>query len=264
MFDYFSHKGENDLLSGIRFIQKLLILLLGSQRMNTVYLFTVDRTPVTDIGVTFSCNHVLKHSKLEKFPLQSISQRKVMCCIDRLKEYLKRCNTKVQTDTKALFITYGKPFRAVAIDPVRRWVKELFKETSILKEYTPHTCRSAATSKTSQLNVDIAKMFETWLTFLKHAKTFFNFCRPHEYFDMKLYVLMLFLFTFMLAKQNVYNTNIRSAHLIRLTCRIYNFNSPIRRFLVKILGFEISFNQLMDKVRRNVKLSEYLPSVKLD
>ena len=29
-------------------------------------------------------------------------------------------------------------------------MKELFIETSILKEYTPHTCRSAATSKASQ------------------------------------------------------------------------------------------------------------------
>ena len=77
-----------------------------------------------------------------------------MCC--RLfKEYLRRRSTKVQTDTKALFITYGKPFRAAAIDSMRRWVKDLFIETSILKEYTTEICRSAATSKASQLDVDI-------------------------------------------------------------------------------------------------------------
>ena len=169
--------------------------------MNTVYFFPVGKMTVTDIGITFSQNHVLKHSKIGK-KLDSFHYRayhnKKLCCIDRLKEYLKCRNTKVQTDTKALFITYGKPFRAVAIDPVRRWVKELFIETSILKEYTPHTCRSAATSKTSELNVDIAEILKQG--YLKNATTFFNFCRPHEYFNMKFYVRMLFIFTFLLAK----------------------------------------------------------------
>ena len=37
-----------------------------------------------------------------------------------------------------------------------------------------------------------------------------------------------------------------------------------KKILVKILGFEVSFNQFIDKKRRNVKLREYLPSVKLD
>ena len=94
----------------------------------------------------------------------------VVCCLE---EYLKRRSTKVQSNTKALFITYGKSFRAAEIDSMRRWVKDLFIETSILKEYTPRTCRSAATSKASQLNVDIAKILKQgcW----KNAKTFFNF-----------------------------------------------------------------------------------------
>ena len=40
--------------------------------------------------------------------------------VDCLNEYLKCRNTKVQTDTKALCIRYEKPFRAAAIDSVRR------------------------------------------------------------------------------------------------------------------------------------------------
>ena len=70
---------------------------------------------------------------------------------------LKLGSTKVQTDTKTLFVTYGKPFRAVVFNSMRKWVKDLFRETSILKEHTPHTRRSAAASKTSQLNVDIVE-----------------------------------------------------------------------------------------------------------
>ena len=162
--DYFNHKGENDQLSDKCLTQNVfLFLLLGGQRMNTVYFFTVDRMTVADIGVTFSPNNVLKHSKPGK-ELDSCHYRayhdKKLYVVDCLKSYLKRRSTKVQTDTKALFITYGKPFRAAAIDSMRRWVKDLFIETSILKEYTPHTCRSAATSKVSQLNVDIAEILK--------------------------------------------------------------------------------------------------------
>ena len=105
MFDYFNHKGENDQLSDKSLTQKLLILLLLSegQRMNTVYFFTVDRITVTNIGVKFSANHVLKHSKPEK-KLDSLHHRayhnKKSCAVDCLREYLKCRNTKVQTDTK--------------------------------------------------------------------------------------------------------------------------------------------------------------------
>ena len=96
----------------------------------------------------------------------------MLCVVDCLKEYLKDHNTEVQTGNKALSITYSKLFRASAIDSSRRWVKKLFVETSILKEYTLHACRSAATSKASQLNVDMVKISKhgCW----KNTKTFFN------------------------------------------------------------------------------------------
>ena len=62
LFDYFSHKEKNDQVSGKRLTQKLfnLLLLLGGQRLKTVYFFKVGRMTVADIGVTSSPNHVLK------------------------------------------------------------------------------------------------------------------------------------------------------------------------------------------------------------
>ena len=109
LFDYFNHKGENDQLSGKGLTQKLLILLLllGGQRMNTF--FTLDIMTIADIGVTCSPNHVLIHSKPGK-KLDSFHNRayhnKRLCVLDCLKEYMKFRSTKVQTDTKALFITW--------------------------------------------------------------------------------------------------------------------------------------------------------------
>ena len=118
---------------------------------------------VTDIEVIFSLYHVLKHSKpvrkLSSFHCRVYRNKKI-CVADCLKEYLKRLNTKVQTDTKALSITYGKPYRTAAINSMRGWMKELFVETSILKEYTPHICRSATSSKASHLNVDIDEILK--------------------------------------------------------------------------------------------------------
>ena len=69
----------------IVFTQKILILLsrLGDQRMNTVYFFIVDRMAVTDIEVTFSPNHDLKHSKpgkkLDSFHYRAYHNKKLCC-----------------------------------------------------------------------------------------------------------------------------------------------------------------------------------------
>ena len=74
---------------------------------------------VTDKGVTFSPNHVLKHSKpgtkLDGFQYKAY-YNKTLCVADCLKECFKRRSTKMQTDTIALFITYGKPFWVAGID----------------------------------------------------------------------------------------------------------------------------------------------------
>ena len=170
----------------------ILLLLLQGQRMNSAYFFTENRMAVAEIGVIFLPNYVLKHSepgrKLDSFHYRAYHKKR-LCVADCLKEYLKRRNTKVQTHTKALLIIYDKTFRVAAIDSMR-WVKELFIETSILKEYAPHSCISAVSSETSHLSLDIAKILKQscW----KNAKTFFHFYKkdivyypPCEYFNMK-------------------------------------------------------------------------------
>ena len=82
--------------------------------MNTVNFFSVDRMAVTNIRVTFLPNNALNYSqigkKLSSFHYTGIT-KKTFSVVDCLKEYLKCRSTKVQTDTKALFKTYGKHFR---------------------------------------------------------------------------------------------------------------------------------------------------------
>ena len=86
-----------------------------------------------------------------------------------------------------------------------------FHRYLFFKEYTLHICRSAATSKASQLNVDIAEILkeDCW----KNAKTFFNFYKkdivyyaPEDVDFMSIFtsnVHILLIFTFTLAKKDV-------------------------------------------------------------
>ena len=111
----------------IKALQKKVLKLLlhfGDQRMNTVYFSTAERMTVTDIGVTFSVNHVFKHlkpgKKLNNFHYRAYHNKKFMF-VDCLKEYLQCCNTKVKADS--FIYNYGKPFTAAAIDAMRRCVK---------------------------------------------------------------------------------------------------------------------------------------------
>ena len=80
----------------------------------------------------------------------------------------------METDTKALFISYGKPCMQTTIDSMRKQVKELFIATPIQKECPPHNGRSTATDNASQLNVIIANILKQGC--LKNAKTLSNFC----------------------------------------------------------------------------------------
>ena len=66
MFEYFEGLGDNSQISDKNLSEKLLILLLllGGQHQNFVFHFTIDRIIKSSISVTFSPEHVLKHSKL--------------------------------------------------------------------------------------------------------------------------------------------------------------------------------------------------------
>ena len=151
MFEYFRNLGDNSQISDKHLSQKLLILLLlGGQRLNYVFHFTIDRMIISSSSVTFSPEHVLKHSKpgrkLDVFEYRAYLNPK-LCVLECVKEYIHRRNDRVDKDRKMLFITYRKPYHAASIDTLRRWIKETFAETNLIGIFTPHSCRSASTTK---------------------------------------------------------------------------------------------------------------------
>ena len=121
MFEYFRSLGDNRQITDKHLSQRLLILLLllGGQRLNCVFHFTIDRMIISSTSVTFSPEHVLKHSKqgrkLDVFEYRAYSDPK-LCVLERLKEYIHRRNDTVDKEQKRLFITNQKPYHTALID----------------------------------------------------------------------------------------------------------------------------------------------------
>ena len=180
MFEYFRSLGDNRQISDKHLSQKLLILLLllGGQRLNTVFNFAIDRMIISSTSVTFSPEVVLKHSKpgrkFDIFEYRAYSDPK-LCVLECVKESIHRRNDRVDKEQKRLFIIYRKPYRTASIDTLRRWIKETFAETNLIENFTPRSCRSASTAKAFNMNLDILDILSKacWSnakTFLQHYK----------------------------------------------------------------------------------------------
>ena len=177
MFTHFNSLETNDKLSDKDLSQKLcmLLLLIGGQRVNTIYNFTVDRMIMTDVAVSFAPGQVLKHSrkgkKLDTFIYRAYNANKKLCVLDCLTEYMRRRTPRVDKSCNSLLITYGKPFRMASADTIRRWIKDLFTTCKIY-DFSAHSCRSASTSKAA-LIMDIEDVIKKgcW----KNARTFLEF-----------------------------------------------------------------------------------------
>ena len=180
MFEYFRSLGDNRQISDKHLSQKLLILLLllGGQRLNSVFHFTIDRMIISSTSVTFSPEHVLKHSKpghkLDVFEKRAYSDPK-LCILEFVKEYIHRRNGRAEKDQNRLFITYRKPYHAASIDTLQRWIKETLAETNLIENFTPRSCRSASTTKAFNMSLDILDSLRKacWSnakTFLQHHK----------------------------------------------------------------------------------------------
>ena len=79
---------------------------------------------------------------------------------------------RVDKDQERLFTTYRKKDHAVSVDALRRWIKEIFAETNLIENFTPHGRRFASTTKVFNVNLYIVNIFRKpcW----SNAETFFS------------------------------------------------------------------------------------------
>ena len=148
----------------------------------------------------FSPNKVLKHSKQgrkqDQFTYRSFPQKE-LCVVDTLQEYLTWRKLRVDCNIKKLFITIKAPYHEARIDTLRRWIYDFFSGSQLLKNFTPHSCRTAATSQKTKCKY--GRYFETTLLekYENFQKTLWKrnnllcswWCRLHE--DNKLDLVLL-------------------------------------------------------------------------
>ena len=115
--------GRVYLIQDLQFL--ILLILLGEQRMNTVFNFEVDNLFINTECAIFSLNKVLKHSepgrKLDQFTYRLFPQIE-LCIVDTLQEYLTYRKLKVDWSIKELFITFKVPYHEVSMDTLRTWI----------------------------------------------------------------------------------------------------------------------------------------------
>ena len=151
---------------------RILLLLLGAHRINTVKLFSLSNMVLNDLSVTCIHTEVLKHSRndkpLDKFEYRSYTDK--LCIISCLREYLTRQDKHVGLNTDQLIITLKKPCIGASIDTVRRWVKDIFIQNNIV-DFSPRSCCTASMSKAKNMEVNNDEMLKQgcW----KNRKNFF-------------------------------------------------------------------------------------------
>ena len=93
-----------------------------------------------------------------------------LCVLECLKEYIHQRNDRVDKEQKRLFITYQKSYHTASIDTLWRWIKETFAQINLIENLTPHSYRSALTTKAFNMSLDIIEILRKacW----SNAKTF--------------------------------------------------------------------------------------------
>ena len=114
----------------------------------------------------------LKHSKpgtkLDNFEYQDYSDLK-LCILRSAKEYIRRRNDRADQNHKRLFITQRKQFHEALIDTLWRWIEEMFLETRLIVNFTPHGYRSVSTTRKLNKNFEISDILKKRL--LSNVKT---------------------------------------------------------------------------------------------
>ena len=63
----------------------------------------------------------------------------------------------------------SKLYHTASIDTLLSWIKETFAQTNLIKNFTPHSCRSASTTKAFNMCLDIMDILRKLVeAMLKH------------------------------------------------------------------------------------------------
>ena len=154
----------------------MLLLLVTSQRGQTVVNLDVRDMDVLEDKVVFKMRKLLKHNRvgdpLDSIILRNFLECKRLCVVRCLKAYLIK--TQLVRGHSQLLLSYVRPFRPISRDTLARWTLGVMQMAGIdTSKYRSHSTRGASTSAAKRLGVPINLIMRqaSW----RSAKSFANF-----------------------------------------------------------------------------------------
>lgn len=128
----------------------LLLLLVSSQRGQTILNLHVDRMLCTKERITFKMKVLLKHNQLGQ-PLDAVTlfaypKNKKLCIVRTITRYLERTNDIRRGNTQ-LLLSYVAPYGPISRATLARWTLNALTMAGIdTDKYKAHSTRGAAAS----------------------------------------------------------------------------------------------------------------------
>ena len=157
----------------------MLLLILSGQRAQTMHLLEVKKLTLSYSKAIFVIGDVTKTTApgrhIEPLCFLAYAPDRRLCAVTVLRHYLERTLDIRGTETR-LFLTLNKTNKAASKDTLRRWAKDMLRDSGVnIDTFKPHSVCSAAASLAAKTNLSIDTIMRAagWLqetTFSKYYK----------------------------------------------------------------------------------------------
>ena len=160
VFQYLKNSGPTNKLTlkQLSFKLAILLLLVSSQRGQTIINLSVDQMSVTDT-IVFKMKRLLKHNRLGD-PLDTVvfkpyHQCKRLCVVRTLKRYVEL--TGPIRKHNQLLLSFQSPHGPISRDTLSRWTLTIMNMAGLdVAKYKSHSTRGASTSAAKRLGIPVS------------------------------------------------------------------------------------------------------------
>ena len=117
----------------------MLLCLVTGQRCQTIHLIDINHIQILPDRCRITILHRHEHTKVGKhqspLDLLSYTKDKEVCVVEHLKEYIS-WTKPIRKQECQLLISHVKPHKAVSMNTIARWVKQVLAEAGIDNMFT--------------------------------------------------------------------------------------------------------------------------------
>ena len=143
----------------------VLTALLTGQRAQSLHMIDIRNISISNSKVKIRFGDLLKQSRpgfqLNEITIKAYAPDKRLCLIVLLNEYLNRVKN-LRGENFRLFLTTQPPYKAASQQTIARWIKQTLAKAGLdVSIFSPHSTRSAATTKANSANIPLLTILKT-------------------------------------------------------------------------------------------------------